>query len=645
MKLSSRGRFFNEDDLVEYDVLDYDIDATFSPEREWLEGAHADADPGQGLRAGRADAEAGGAVHRADRSRSDEFGRLLFLRVRNQNSVVVNLPSPVARDLELTLDVDYQGPHPEPGDRSGVDRRAGRRRSQPDDMPFVPAEPNWLFSNRSYWYPQGQVTDYATANDPHHGARADYTAVAERRARRRGGPIVTPAAHGLGRHARSRSPRSSRCVTSGVVVSKIIRVDAAHVALDIVPPPGCPAGASGRVRGRGHPAIEAGAAPKKVPAVGARNTVLLSIAANRRQEQRARETIGHCGRDPAFLCAAHRRCAVRRDDASRWSKATCRAATARPISRCSTTRCRCRRITWRNDPAVVQQLPGVLPRARARASVVGPGGRLAELPRAVAQRGLRAVLRRALRTRAARRAGVSRRAAPVPPLGDRPVGSRPDLSRLPARAHQKRQPRLPRAWSTTKARPCCTCCGCSSATTRSSRGCAATTRRIASRRPARQTCASAMEAESGRSLERFFQRWIFESGIPRIRYSTTVEGQELVVRFEQASSVADTATYDAAGHRLDALCRQDRRTGRRRHRGERREAIPADRHAEERRSQRRRRIAGGVRETIAARNGPRDTETQRKRLDRVGTLCLVEHPGAEYVLARYRPTDRDARMR
>ena len=26
---------------------------------------------------------------------SDEFGRLLFLRVRNQNSVLVNLPSPV----------------------------------------------------------------------------------------------------------------------------------------------------------------------------------------------------------------------------------------------------------------------------------------------------------------------------------------------------------------------------------------------------------------------------------------------------------------------------------------------------------------------------------------------------------------------
>ena len=42
---------------------------------------------------------------------------------------------------------------------------AGEQRSasQPDDMPFIPAEPKWLFSNRNYWYPQGQVTDYATA--------------------------------------------------------------------------------------------------------------------------------------------------------------------------------------------------------------------------------------------------------------------------------------------------------------------------------------------------------------------------------------------------------------------------------------------------------------------------------------------------
>ena len=40
---------------------------------------------------------------------SDEFGRLLFLRVRNQNSVLINLPSPVARDFPLTLTLNYTG--------------------------------------------------------------------------------------------------------------------------------------------------------------------------------------------------------------------------------------------------------------------------------------------------------------------------------------------------------------------------------------------------------------------------------------------------------------------------------------------------------------------------------------------------------
>ena len=42
-----------------------------------------------------------------------------------------------------------------------------------------------------------------------------------------------------------------------------------------------------------------------------------------------------------------------------------------------------------------------------------------------------------------------------------------------------------------------------------------------------------MEAASGRDLDRFFDRWIYDNGIPRVRYSTPVEGQDLVVRFEQ----------------------------------------------------------------------------------------------------------------
>jgi aminopeptidase N len=49
----------------------------------------------------------------------------------------------------------------------------------------------------------------------------------------------------------------------------------------------------------------------------------------------------------------------------------------------------------------------------------------------------------------------------------------------------------------------------------------------------------AMELSSGRDLSRFFERWIYDNGIPHLRYGTAVEGQELVVRFEQGEEIYD----------------------------------------------------------------------------------------------------------
>ena len=40
---------------------------------------------------------------------SPEMGRLLFLRVRDQQSVVVNLPAAMPRGTSMTLDVTYRG--------------------------------------------------------------------------------------------------------------------------------------------------------------------------------------------------------------------------------------------------------------------------------------------------------------------------------------------------------------------------------------------------------------------------------------------------------------------------------------------------------------------------------------------------------
>ena len=57
-----------------------------------------------------------------------------------------------------------------------------------------------------------------------------------------------------------------------------------------------------------------------------------------------------------------------------------------------------------------------------------------------------------------------------------------------------------------------------------------------------------MEQEGGRPLGRFFTRWIYESGLPRLRASTVVDGRELVVRIAQQGEIFDvpvlvTLTY------------------------------------------------------------------------------------------------------
>src|SRR5919106_2000763 len=142
MKLSSRGRFFNEDDLVEYDVLDHAIDAAFSPERQWLEG-----NARLKIRI-KAYALAALTLRLAEEFNvqsitCDELGRLVFLRVRNQNNVVVNLPSTVARDFELTLHVAYAGPvRSQAIEEESIERQGGGRAAQRnEDMPFVPPEP------------------------------------------------------------------------------------------------------------------------------------------------------------------------------------------------------------------------------------------------------------------------------------------------------------------------------------------------------------------------------------------------------------------------------------------------------------------------------------------------------------------------
>src|SRR4029450_9468248 len=88
-------------------------------------------------------------------------------------------------------------------------------------------------------------------------------------------------------------------------------------------------------------------------------------------------------------------------------------------------------------PGELRELPDVFPRARARASMVGSGCRLEELPRTVAERRIRSVFRGALRRKRTRRGGRGRRTAANAPVGDRGLAARTDLSGLPSRSHQE----------------------------------------------------------------------------------------------------------------------------------------------------------------------------------------------------------------
>jgi len=160
-KLAARGPFFSEDDRIDYDVARYDLEIGFAPERDWIDGVakltvHTRA-PLSTLMLRLAEP----LVVRSITSK--QYGRLLNLRVVGQNNVLVGFPGTVQNNTDVDLDVTYSGRLPP----QGIEREALQLPPQQQDLKpeeiLIPAEPQYVYSNRSYWYPQGSVTDYATA--------------------------------------------------------------------------------------------------------------------------------------------------------------------------------------------------------------------------------------------------------------------------------------------------------------------------------------------------------------------------------------------------------------------------------------------------------------------------------------------------
>jgi hypothetical protein len=161
-KLAARGRFYSDDAFRDYDVQDFNVDLSVRPEQQIIQGRTRMA-----IRV-RSTSMASVTLRLADALQvrsvvSVEYGPLLHLRVRGQDTVLVSLPRVVPQDSDLTLIVSYDGRLASQDldvDTVAVAADPGQEATA---QTLFPVEPHYLLSNRTYWYPQNPVWDYATA--------------------------------------------------------------------------------------------------------------------------------------------------------------------------------------------------------------------------------------------------------------------------------------------------------------------------------------------------------------------------------------------------------------------------------------------------------------------------------------------------
>ena len=536
-KLASRGRFFNEDDQLDYDVLDYDVDTAFYPERDWIEGRTKLKIRVKSPVLGVLTLRFADTVNVSSVS-SDEFGRLLFLRVRNQNSILVNLPSAVPRDFTMTLIVAYAGRLQSQNNLDESIALEQNRTAQPDDIQVVPPEQKWLFSNRSNWYPQNQVSDYASAR-LRITVPSEYAVVASGIAEP-GSPMVAPPAT-LENSSRV-IPRVTYAFTApqpvrylGFVVSRMLRVDAATVALDIVPvKPAAPDMTGTSTLQQQVNRLNAVAA---VPPVGARNTVGLSIAANRRQESRARDAVG-IGADILRFYASLTgdipydtlTIAMVEDNVPGGHAPGYFAMINNPPP--------VTQINWRNDPAAFQGFPEFFMAHELAHQWFGQAVGWKNYHEQWLSEGF-AQYFAALYARERRGESLFRdilRQFRKWSLEDSDQGPVYLGYRL---GHIKGDTRVFRAVIYNKGAAVLHMLRRVIGDQAFFAGLKTFYAENRFSKAGSDDLRRAMEAASGRDLSRFFERWIYDNGIPRVRYATTVEGQELVVRLEQVGDVYD----------------------------------------------------------------------------------------------------------
>ena len=153
----------NEDGGGNFTVWHYDIDVTSIPDRRWIEGRarlsiRVGESPVNNLTLRLAEPLVVQSVV------SSEYGRLFAMRVKNQNSLVVNLPTTLSPGADLTLTVTYAGrlePQTLDAETIAVGQAGAPQLSGADAL--EQPEPSFLYSSQSNWYPQPSTGHFATA--------------------------------------------------------------------------------------------------------------------------------------------------------------------------------------------------------------------------------------------------------------------------------------------------------------------------------------------------------------------------------------------------------------------------------------------------------------------------------------------------
>jgi len=155
---------FDDAAFTSYDIEDYSLDLSFDPSRLWISGRGS-------LTVRITDATATTLTFKLAQPfavssvTSPELGELLALRVIGQNNLLVGLPAPAPRGTRFTFEVNYAGRlSPQSEEREALTVQGQTQAQTPqEDQLIVTPEPRFMYSSGVQWYPQGIVSDYATA--------------------------------------------------------------------------------------------------------------------------------------------------------------------------------------------------------------------------------------------------------------------------------------------------------------------------------------------------------------------------------------------------------------------------------------------------------------------------------------------------